>query len=189
MIAALFVESNGCYAGLPDVDPWPLARDARTYAGPWPAVAHPPCERYGKLWHTGPKGHQGLADDDGCFASALASVRHWGGVLYHPAHSHAWRLFGLMRPPFSGGWVRADALGWTCQVDQGFYGHRGQKSTWLYVVGGSLPSLRWGKSKNAIPVEDMSHRERRATPVPFRDLLLSIARSARPAASMLGGVR
>jgi hypothetical protein len=51
VIAALYVETGGCYYGLPDVDPWDLARDARTYAGPWPVVAHPPCERWGRYWH------------------------------------------------------------------------------------------------------------------------------------------
>lgn len=32
MVAALFVERDGAYYGLPDVDPWDEARDARTYA-------------------------------------------------------------------------------------------------------------------------------------------------------------
>lgn len=43
MIAALYVEDGGEYFGLEDVDPWPIGRDARNYAGPWPVVAHPPC--------------------------------------------------------------------------------------------------------------------------------------------------
>ena len=47
--AALFVQPDGCYAGLPGVDAWPEHRDARLYAGPWPVVAHPPCQRYGNL--------------------------------------------------------------------------------------------------------------------------------------------
>ena len=34
-IAALYVETDGCYFGLPGVDPWDEARDARLYAGPW----------------------------------------------------------------------------------------------------------------------------------------------------------
>lgn len=51
MIAALFVESEGVYYGLPDIDPWPLERDARTYLGPHPVIAHPPCERWGRFWH------------------------------------------------------------------------------------------------------------------------------------------
>ena len=51
MVAALFVERDGAYYGLPNVDPWDAERDARTYAGPFPVVAHPPCERWGKYWH------------------------------------------------------------------------------------------------------------------------------------------
>lgn len=47
MIAALFVERRGAYFGIPGVDPWDVTRDARAYAGPWPVVAHPPCQRWG----------------------------------------------------------------------------------------------------------------------------------------------
>ena len=49
-IAALYVETGGSYYGLPGVDPWDERRDARLYPGPHPAVAHPPCQRWGKLW-------------------------------------------------------------------------------------------------------------------------------------------
>lgn len=91
MIAALFVQANGSYYGLPDVDPWDQKRDARLYPGPWPVVAHPPCSRWCRLaglvearW-----GHK-RGEDGGCFAFALASVRRWGGVLEHPAYSDAW---------------------------------------------------------------------------------------------------
>lgn len=80
-VAALFVEAHGVYFGLPDVDPWDAARDARQYAGPHPVVAHPPCERWGRYWTGGPsaKERRRLGDDAGCFASALASVQAWGG--------------------------------------------------------------------------------------------------------------
>ena len=33
-IAALYVETGGCYFGLPDVDPWDKTRDSVTAAGP-----------------------------------------------------------------------------------------------------------------------------------------------------------
>lgn len=36
MIAALYVETQGGYFDLPNVDPWDEARDARTYPGPHP---------------------------------------------------------------------------------------------------------------------------------------------------------
>ncbi len=49
-IAALFVESAGVYFEREDIEPYDITRDARTYAGPHPVVAHPPCERWGRYW-------------------------------------------------------------------------------------------------------------------------------------------
>jgi len=48
-IAALFIDERGPYVGLPNVDAWGKTRDARLYRGPWPVVAHPPCERWGAM--------------------------------------------------------------------------------------------------------------------------------------------
>jgi hypothetical protein len=202
MIAALYVQTNGCYFGLPDVDPWDEARDARKYAGPWPVVAHPPCERWGRYWFGGPsaKVRRIKGDDGGCFAAALEAVRKFGGVLEHPEASAAWAHFGLNTPPKSGGWISADFFGgWTCCVEQGHYGHRARKATWLYAVGVELPLLKWGASSGErldegfhssaeraaaraagiAPRKRLTTRDNIATPLPFRDLLLSIARSAR----------
>lgn len=50
MIAALFVQTNGCYFGIDGVDPWDEKRDARKYEGPYSVVAHPPCERWGSYF-------------------------------------------------------------------------------------------------------------------------------------------
>ena len=33
-VAALYVETDGCYFNQPGVEPWDIARDAREYAGP-----------------------------------------------------------------------------------------------------------------------------------------------------------
>lgn len=200
-VAALYVEIDGCYFGVPGVDPWDEARDARLYVGPHPVVAHPPCQRWGRYWHGAPnKPHQyRLGDDGGCFAAALAAVRRFGGILEHPAHSKAWPAFGLFEPPSHGGWVNADFQGgWTCHVEQGHYGHFSRKPTWLYAYGVELPPLIWGPGEQRLhPVAVAKHgyekarrigmmamvggkdktRIRNATPEPFRDLLISIARS------------
>lgn len=202
MIAALYIEAAGCYADLAGVDPWDVQRDARTYAGPHPVVAHPPCERWGRFWHGSPrKPHQfAMGDDGGCFAAALAAVRRWGGVLEHPADSLAWAAHGLNAPPRAGGWHVADFHGgWTCYVEQGFYGHAARKPTWLYANGTALPSLRWGRGEQRLdPVVLERHgyayarrqgvvsliggkdkkAKRNATPPVFRDLLLAIAATA-----------
>lgn len=204
MIAALFVERNGIYAGRPDVDVWDEARDARLYAGPHPVVAHPPCERYGRYWSGGPSARvrRVKGDDGGCFAAALASVRRWGGVLEHPEASHAWRIFDIAAPPRGGGWIRAGVHvdGWTCCVEQGHYGHKARKATWLYYVGDTPPpSLRWGAAKGDFVRLDegyhtpeerrravrtgacqrLSKAQRAATPPAFAEVLLAMARSAR----------
>lgn len=200
MIAALYVQTNGCYFGLPDVDPWDEPRDARTYAGPWPVVAHPPCERWGRYWGGGPSARERreLGDDAGCFAAALAAVRAYGGVLEHPEASHAWRRHGLIAPLRGGGWsVADDRGGWTCCVEQGAYGHRARKATWLYAHGVDLPVLAWRARGDFVRLDQGFHtraeraravktgacqrlgkRERAATPPAFRDLLISIARTA-----------
>lgn len=208
MIAALYVAKGGCYFDLPDVDPWDEARDARTYAGPHPVVAHPPCQRWGRYWFGGPsvKVRKIKGDDGGCFAAALASVEAFGGVLEHPEASSAWATFGLAAPPKRGGWVflgytDTGRARWTCCVEQGHYGHRARKATWLYAALPTQvepPSLIWGPSVASIQpdagyhskeeraravktgaCQRMCKRERAATPLPFRDLLLDIARTAR----------
>ncbi len=198
MIAALFVEKGGVYYGREDVDPWDVERDARLYAGPDPVVAHPPCSRWCRLaglvearW-----GHK-RGEDGGCFASALDSVRRWGGVLEHPAYSDAWAAFSLPVPPTGGGWVSGFmGDGWSCYVEQGRYGHAAKKATWLYAHGvNELPSLRWGhvpdqQSRalvswcgNHTKAGDTRPRVGKAaaarTPLEFVDVLLSIARNAR----------
>lgn len=200
VVAALYVETGGAYYGLPGVDPWDEERDARLYAGPHPVVAHPPCQRWGRYWNGGPsaKVRRKLGDDGGCFAAALASVRKWGGVLEHPEASHAFRRFGLPIPQRKGGWQRGVCGGWSCCVEQGHYGHRARKATWLYTYGCEPPPLQWGKSSASVrldagyhsseerrarapgmtPVKRLSKAERLGTPPPFRDLLLGLARGS-----------
>lgn len=201
MIAALFVETDGCYFGLPGVDPWDEPRDARRYNGPHPVVAHPPCQRWGRFWHGSTrKPHQfKLGADDGCFAFAREAVRRWGGVLEHPADSKAWKYFGITPPKRHAGWQRADDVAWTCYVEQGHYGHFSRKPTWLYAARVDLAELDWSKGAqrlHPVALERYGYEKarrigmtamiggkdktkiRNATPIEFRDVLISIAASA-----------
>jgi len=205
MIAALYVKTDGAYFGLEGVDPWDEKRDARKYAGPHPVVAHPPCQRWGKMWagqplwikRTGERKKKG--DDGGCFKAALAAVRKWGGVIEHPRDSFAWPHFNLNKPYRGGGWITADFYGgWTCEVEQGRYGHYARKPTWLYANGCELPDLDWGESKASFPqwaidkhgieyckrAGELAFKgggtdsaARIGTPEPFRDLLIGMAQS------------
>ena len=100
------------------------------------------------------------------------------------------------------GWT-SDAAGdvWVCYVEQGHYGHVSRKPTWLLanVLPSSLPELNWAKGEQRIHPRALElhgyEKARRigmmamiggknktairnATPAPFRDVLLSIARKA-----------
>jgi hypothetical protein len=190
VIAALYVETGGAYFGLPDVDPYDEARDARTYAGPWPVVAHPPCNHWCQLASVNAARYESfeIGDDGGCFAAALASVRRYGGVLEHPAYSLAWFEYGLPVPGH-GGWTQAfDDPGWTTAVSQVAYGHDARKRTWLYAVGCDLPAFNWSEPPARGQVGVGPHPGNKslrlqggkssATPPAFRDVLLGMARSA-----------
>jgi hypothetical protein len=198
---ALFVDANGIYSRL-GLSCWGVEMDARTYDGSGPVVAHPPCKRWGRYARGGPNPKSPryeIGDDDGCFASALATVRRVGGVIEHPEASHAWAHFGLRKPKWSRsgseGWVPTGDGGWTCCVSQHQYGHRSRKLTWLLVYGAKredLPELDWtipkpgdtmrleegvhvGKDRPAKKARRISERERWATPELFARLLIQIA--------------
>ena len=193
-IAALYVETDGAYFNMDGVDPWDEARDARHYEGPYPVVAHPPCNRWTRMAPLLEALGQGkVGDDAGMFAHALDCVRRFGGVLEHPASTYAWNEHGLLRPSL-GVWTRSLLdVGWVCEINQVYYGHRASKPTWLYAVGCDLPSLprgkmpevthritdfRWGKrSRKLLP--RLRGRHTAATPTDFRNMLIEMAMSVR----------
>ena len=156
MIAALFVEKTGIYSTFDNVDVWDVERDARNYAGPWPVVAHPPCTRW-------------------CRLAGLVEAR-----------------WGYKRGDDGVGFVG----GWTCYVEQGRYGHLAKKATWLYACGVELPALLWGHVADRDVKATVSWCGNRtwanqdrprigkkaasATPIAFANVLVDMARSARP---------
>ena len=198
-IAALFVQADGCYSNLYNVDAWSIERDARKYRGPYSVIAHPPCQLWGSLAFVNYKRwggeHNKPENDKGCFQSALESVNRYGGVLEHPAKTRAWKKYGLKKPR-GFGWIESNN-GWVCEVWQSTYGHRANKATWLYYVGERKPfDLRWERPKGSHQVgcenrqgirKDEPHRnkptlskkEANATPLEFRDELIKLAEYSR----------
>lgn len=201
-IAALYVQSDGCYFGLPNVDLWDIVRDARLYDGDYPVVVHPPCARWCMMSpsiyaHTKKEKHR-PGNDGGCFESALAVVNRCGGVLEHPASTFAWDAHGLVRPvrtyandaylikPEGNGWTHSGD-GWTCVVWQSAYGHRANKATWLYYRGVQWPfGMKWERPKGTHRIGNVGPRkwnerpklvqhESNATPDAFRDELIKLA--------------
>jgi hypothetical protein len=188
MIAVLYVDPRGPYPKMAGIDWWDEARDARTYAGPHPIVAHPDCGPWGKLRHL----YRGHGHD--CAPRAVEQVRRCGGVLEHPAHSLLWAHTGLPRP----GYGRDAWGGWTEEVRQVDWGHVARKRTWIYCVGvdPALAAYRpeprepthWitgGRGRTAerghtpVPagMRICSEQQRRRTPPAFAAWLIAMAES------------
>ena len=194
-VAILFCDPKGIYSTIPGCELWDEERDARKYGGPHPVVAHPPCQLWGNFAAVNFKRwggeHNRPGNDGGCFSSALASVRRWGGVLEHPAHSRAWAAHGLIAPP-PDGWapdVNSACHGWFCEVWQSAYGHKARKRTWLYYRGINPPAdMRWDRptGTHQIGFHDQRGKDRNkptisgkaasATPLAFAEALIALAR-------------
>lgn len=105
-VAVLFARADSHYKVLPDCDVYDMQRDARTYDGPHPVVAHPPCRAWGRLRaFANPR-----PDKRNLGRLAVALVREFGGVLEHPAGSTLWSAQGLPAPGSRdafGGWTLA----------------------------------------------------------------------------------
>ena len=125
-VAVLFARSDSTYKTMSHADVYDMERDARTYDGPHPVVAHPPCRAWGRLRaFANPR-----PDERNLARLGVALVREFGGVLEHPAGSTLWDAQRLPKPG-----QRDVYGGWTLAAPQFWWGHKAEKSTWFYIVG------------------------------------------------------
>lgn len=196
-VVALYVDPRGPYPQL--VRHWYDAdRNAMTYRGNLPVVAHPPCGPWSHLSHLHKR-----AEEIALAPHAVATVQRVGGVLEHPAGSKLWHACRLPKPyfveplsrfpyPHSG---RDSHGGYTIEVNQCDFGHPARKRTWLYVVShlfvDQLPVMppkreptHWcsgggsGRGKTPPGIKVCSAQQRRRTPVAFASWLIEVARQA-----------
>jgi hypothetical protein len=181
-VAVLFADRDSIYKTLPGVEVYDIDRDARTFPGGMPVVAHPPCRTWGCLAHFAkapPEEHD--------FATwAIEQVRRNGGVVEHPGTSRFWKLRTV---PKLG---EQDSFGgFVLPVFQWWFGHRAEKATRLLICGVKAKELppvpfrigepeftlqrRWPASKG----RRVSERERSATPPAFAEWLIELARRTR----------
>ena len=115
MLAVLWLEPTSYYyASRLHMVLYGPYRDARTYAGPWPIIAHPPCGPWGQWrWKSLESKEHGRI--------ALDLVHRYGGVVEQPLGSSLFTEHG--RP----GHILE-------RVNQGDYGHLARKATLLYFV-------------------------------------------------------
>lgn len=188
-VPVLFVRRDSIYKTMPGVDAWDIDRDALNWPGGAACVAHPPCRAWSKLSHLAKprEGEKYLA------IWTMIQVRKYGGVLEHPRLS---KLFAAVHAPVPPD-TRTDPWGgYTLPVLQWWWGHRAEKSTWLYIVGlkrDQLPEIPYkiGVPEYVIATDritrkrsyyrklEVSRAEREATPPEFAKWLVEVARRCR----------
>lgn len=182
-VSILFARRDSIYKELAGCDVWDIDRDARTFDGPGPVVAHPPCRAWGRLRaFANPR-----PDERNLGRLAVALVREFSGVLEHPAGSTLWASQQLPLPG------RRDQFGgWTLQAPQKWWGHKAEKETWFYIIGCDpcdIPALPiiLGEASHVIQSRKRhDHRphvtkaEREGTPPELAKWLVELARRCRP---------
>lgn len=182
-VAVLYVDPKGIYPKLVE-HWWDEKRDARTYAGPWPVVAHPPCGPWSALRHL-----HSRPEEKELGLLAVEQVRKWGGVLEQPKSS---RLLDAIDE-------RPDEIIIYCE--QVSWGHVARKPTVLLLVGiadrliqrtrqyGGTPThwvsggrTRSSRKGSPVPpgIKVCSAQQRRRTPIAFAEWLISLAATATP---------
>lgn len=180
-VAVLFARKDSIYKSFPECDVFDIERDALTFDGSLPVVAHPPCRSWGRLrsFAKPRPGEQELA------IWAIDIIRKNGGVLEHPESSMLWAVEHLPK-----GRERDEFGGFTLSIDQHWFGHLARKRTWLYICGISpkeIPSYapkfepithvvggsvyRGFYARPEVPRSDREH-----TPPDFAKFLIEIAK-------------
>ena len=183
-VAILCARSDSVYRRLPGCDVFDLVRDAWSFRGGKPVVAHPPCRLWGELRHgvrlPWPSVLAEVMLGGWCVMQAAAC----GGVVEQPLRS---QLFERFRP----------GCGFFMNVPQMWFGHRAEKQTRLLICGCrpvDVPrvELVLGDAERVItnvksrPLGHPLHRaevtraEREATPLSFATWLLDVARRCAP---------
>ena len=163
------------YRDMPGVEVYDEVRDARTFAGGMPVVAHPPCRAWSAFCRHQAKPEPGEME---LGPWCVEQVRTWGGVLEHPALSRLWEHCNLPLP----GERTVDE--WTMRVKQSWFGDSRTKNTWLFIVGVEPSELPDIPLRLHSPQGDrrrwqlMSHQQRARTSREFNGWLVEVARRA-----------
>lgn len=187
-VAVLFARADSNYKNDPRCDVFDIDRNALTWCGGSPVVAHPPCRSWSRMraFAKPRDGERELA------LWAVEQVRRFGGVLEHPSGSALFREMGLPRP---GSTDRDEFGGWVLPISQKWWGHRAEKRTWLYVVGcesTAVPALPlvlgeaervcglWSGRDRSRARKDIGPAEREHTPPALAQWLVDLAEKCQP---------
>lgn len=168
----LCVRTDSVYHVL-DCDPYDEERDAKTFDGTGPLIAHPPCGSWGRLRM---QARSLNAAERELAPWCVNLVRQHGGIVEHPASSTLWQYTACLPPG-----VVDEFGGHLLPVWQSWWGHKARKHTWLYIVGCAkrdLPEIPFDMSLHpgSGRIESIAKGDRDATPAGMALWLLELAR-------------
>jgi len=175
-IAILCAANRSVYHSMENVEVYDMARDARTFGGDMPIVAHPPC----RAWSVRVK-HQAkpAPGEKELGLWCCEQLKACGGVLEQPAFSELFAAGGLPRPGDTG----RGGL-WSMQIWQAWFGYPMKKNTWLCFAGipprevPDIPFRLHPRGRDRRAEQLMSKHQRSATTREFAEWLVSCARIA-----------
>jgi len=174
-VAVLCVARNSIYKHIEGIECYDMKRDARTFSGGMPVVAHPPCRAWSAFCSHQAKPEPGEKE---LAPMCVDWLKQCGGVLEHPAYSKLWDHCALPKP----GERMRDGM-WSTRVSQAWWGDTRLKQTWLLFVGVSpneidIPYRLHCASGDRGRWNTMSKQKRAATPPLFANWLIEVARAS-----------
>lgn len=183
-VAILCAARKSVYHSLPGLEVYDERRDARTFLGGMPIIAHPPCRRwtvYGDNMTRRLKLNPTEVEQEKQLGIWCAEqVKEWGGILEQPANSRLWAAAGL---PFPGSPQSESSF--ALAVWQSWWGFEARKATWLYFRGIPMQEINLpfrllkhgqGGRKWFDSIPGHSHGRRSETVLTFAEWLISLAR-------------
>lgn len=158
-IPVLYVHPRSNYKKITSFDCYDENRDAFTYTGSSPLIAHPPCRNWSKL-RSFSKGDK----FESLYAfHALRLVRTYGGILEHPYDSTFWKIANVIAPG------AYDVYGgFSIVFDQRQFGYYTRKRTRLYIVGcksSDLPAMPLNFDAIERKFDNLSSKQRSETTI------------------------
>lgn len=114
-VAVLFARQDSNYKSMPVCDVYDIDRDARTFPGGLPVVAHPPCRTWGRLRQFA----KGRPDEKTLGPWAVEQVRSWGACSSTQQKAHSSTIAGCLTQANSlmnsvdGPWLLSSSTGGT----------------------------------------------------------------------------
>ena len=185
-VAILCAAKKSDYRDIPGCEVYDEARDARTFAGGMPVVAHPPC----RYWIGGLFGRQArkfateeqIANERDLGIFCGRRVMECGGILEQPAKSRLWEAIELPRP---GSKITYGSF--SINIFQSWFGFPRPKATWLFFskIDPEKIEFHFRLATNAVPKRtrgpnwyNRNHSSRSHTVPALAQWLVDLARTA-----------